>query len=171
VANGATVLAGGRARPDLGPMFFEPTVLVDTPPAAQCYAEETFGPLVSVYRFHDLDDAITSANDTDYGLNASLWTRDISKGYDVAGRLRAGTVNLNEAFAAAWGSVDAPMGGMGASGLGRRHGVEGLLKYTEAQTVARQRISNLAPPPGISDAVFAKALTFGLAALKRLGWT
>jgi succinate-semialdehyde dehydrogenase/glutarate-semialdehyde dehydrogenase len=170
VAHGATVLAGGRARPDLGPMFFEPTVLVDTPPAAQCYAAETFGPLVSLYRFTDVEDAIARANDTEYGLNASLWTRNINRGYEIAARLRAGTVNLNEAFAAAWGSVDAPMGGMGASGLGRRHGSEGLLKYTEAQTVARQRISNLAPPLGLSDAVFAQALTFGLAALKRLGW-
>ncbi|MGN6608107.1 MAG: succinic semialdehyde dehydrogenase [Jatrophihabitans sp.] len=170
VAHGATVLAGGRARPDLGPMFFEPTVLVDTPPSAQCYAEETFGPLVSIYRFTDVEDAITRANDTEYGLNASIWTKDTRRGYELAARLHAGTVNLNEAFAAAWGSVDAPMGGMGASGLGRRHGSEGLLKYTEAQTVARQRITNIAAPPGISDAAFAKVLTVGLSALKKLGW-
>ena len=64
----------------------------------------------------------------------------------MAARLRAGTVNVNEAFAAAWGSIDAPMGGMGDSGMGRRHGVHGLTKYTESQTIARQRLVNLAPP-------------------------
>ena len=170
VAHGATILAGGRVRPDLGPMFYEPTVLTDVPSAAMCFGDETFGPLVSIYRFRELDDAVARANDTDYGLNASVWTRNIELGYQVAARLKAGTVNLNEAFAAAWGSVDAPMGGMGESGLGRRHGAEGLLKYTEAQTIARQRMLNLAPPRPFNDAHLAKALTVGLAALKRLGW-
>jgi succinate-semialdehyde dehydrogenase/glutarate-semialdehyde dehydrogenase len=170
VANGATVLAGGRRRPDLGPMFYEPTVLTGVTPAAQCFADETFGPLVSIYRFSDLDDAIERANASAYGLNASVWTKSAKRGLEVASRLHAGTVNVNEAFAAAWGSVDAPMGGMGESGLGRRHGLEGLLKYTEAQTVARQRIRNISAPKGVSDERFAKVLTFGLAALKRLGW-
>ena len=64
----------------------------------------------------------------------------------MASRLRSGTVNVNEAYAAAWGSIDAPMGGMGDSGLGRRHGAVGITKFTESQTIARQRLMNLAPP-------------------------
>jgi succinate-semialdehyde dehydrogenase/glutarate-semialdehyde dehydrogenase len=170
VANGATVLTGGKARPDLGPLFFEPTVLTDVPPAAQCFGDETFGPLVSIYRFHDVDDAIARANDTPYGLNASVWSRSAKRGRAVAARLHAGTVNVNEAYAAAWGSVDAPMGGVGESGLGRRHGAEGLLKYTEAQTVARQRLMNIAPPARMSHETFAKVMTRALALLRRTGW-
>ena len=170
VANGATVLAGGKARPDLGPLFFEPTVLTDVPAAAKCFGEETFGPLVSIYRFSDVDDAIARANDTVYGLNASVWSRSARRGAAVAARLHAGTVNINEAYAAAWGSVDAPMGGVGESGLGRRHGAEGLLKYTEAQTLARQRLLNIAPPGKVSHETFAKVMTTSLSLLRRIGW-
>jgi succinate-semialdehyde dehydrogenase/glutarate-semialdehyde dehydrogenase len=80
-------------------------------------------------------------------------------------------VNVNEAYAAAWGSVDAPMGGMGDSGLGRRHGSHGLLKYAEPQTIAHQRLLNLAPPlPGMGDEGLAEALTAALRLLKRVGW-
>jgi succinate-semialdehyde dehydrogenase/glutarate-semialdehyde dehydrogenase len=170
VRNGATVLAGGKARPDLGPLFFEPTVLTGVTDAAQCFGDETFGPLVSIYRFADVDDAIARANDTSYGLNASVWSKSARRSRDVAARLHAGTVNVNEGYAAAWGSVDAPMGGVGESGLGRRHGTEGLLKYTEAQTVARQRLLNLAPPGRMSHEGFARLMTRSLAILRRIGW-
>ena len=170
VASGATVLAGGKPRPDLGALFYEPTVLSGVTPAAKCFGEETFGPLVSIYRFSDVNDAIARANDTAYGLNASVWSKSAKLGNDVAARLHAGTVNINEGYAAAWGSVDAPMGGVGESGLGRRHGSEGLLKYTEAQTLARQRLMNLAPPGNLSHEKFAKVMTGALALLRRIGW-
>ncbi len=169
-ANGATVLAGGTARPDLGPLFYEPTVLTDVPATAKCFGDETFGPLVSIYRFAELDDAVARANDSAYGLNASVWSKSARRGHDVAARLHAGTVNINEAYGAAWGSVDAPMGGMGESGLGRRHGSEGLLKYTEAQTLARQRFINIAPPGRMSQAGFARTMTTALKLLRRIGW-
>ena len=85
--------------------------------------------------------------------------------------MRAGTVNVNEAYAAAWGSVDAPMGGMGDSGMGRRHGEGGLTKYTEVQTIAHQRLMNLAAVPGlIDDRAFARIMTVSLRALKQLRW-
>lgn len=84
----------------------------------------------------DVDEAIALANATAYGLNGSVWSRNGARGRAVAARVHAGTVDVNEAFAAAWGSVDAPMGGTGDSGLGRRHGTDGILKYTEPQTVA-----------------------------------
>lgn len=169
VAKGATVLAGGKARPDLGPLFHEPTILTDVTPEMTLFAQETFGPVVSIYPYRDVEEAIALANDTTYGLNASVWSRDGAKGRAVAARLHAGTVNVNEAFAAAWGSVDAPMGGMGDSGLGRRHGADGLLKYTEAQTVAQQRLQGFSPPRGVSHERWSRIMTLALRTLKLLG--
>jgi aldehyde dehydrogenase (NAD+)/succinate-semialdehyde dehydrogenase/glutarate-semialdehyde dehydrogenase len=139
VAKGARVVAGGRARPDLGPYFFEPTVLVDVTPQMAVYAEETFGPVVAVYPVVDDEDAVARANDTDYGLSASIWSRDLDVARALAARIRAGSVNVNDGYVAAIGSVAAPMGGMGDSGVGRRHGPDGLLRYTESQTVATQK--------------------------------
>lgn len=168
-AKGATVLAGGKARPDLGPLFHEPTILTDVTPEMTLYDHETFGPVVSVHSFRDEEEAISLANAGSYGLNASVWSRDGARGRAVAARVRAGTVNVNEAFAAAWGSVDAPMGGMGDSGLGRRHGAEGILKYTEAQTVAHQRLQGFTPPARISPETWATLLTRSLKLLKAAG--
>lgn len=170
VARGATVLTGGRARPDIGPFFYEPTVLSGVGEGMECHREETFGPVVSVYRTSGDGEAVAAANDTRYGLNASVWSRSPCRGRDVAAWLRAGTVNVNEAYAAAWGSIDAPMGGMGDSGVGRRHGAAGLLKYTESQTIARQRLMNLAPPlRQLGDEGFARAMTMALRLMKRAG--
>ncbi|MBG0813566.1 succinic semialdehyde dehydrogenase [Planomonospora sp. ID82291] len=151
VAKGARVLAGGRPRPEAGPLFYEPTVLADVDETMDLCREETFGPVVSLYRFSDEAEAVAKANDTVYGLNASVWTRDLARGRALAGRIKAGTVNVNEGYGAAFASYDAPMGGMKSSGLGRRHGSEGLLKYTEAQTIATQAgWLGLEPLPGMA---------------------
>ncbi|MFD5431058.1 succinic semialdehyde dehydrogenase [Kitasatospora sp. NPDC127067] len=168
VKAGATVVAGGRARPDLGPFFFEPTILDGVTPDMAVCAEETFGPVVSVYRFDTDEEAVAAANSTPYGLNSSVWTRDLRRGRTVAARLRTGTVNVNEAYAAAYGSIASPMGGMGDSGLGRRHGAEGILRFTEAQTIATQRLMPIAPSFGLDDKQFAAVMTGGLRALKAL---
>ncbi|MFF8385804.1 succinic semialdehyde dehydrogenase [Streptomyces kanasensis] len=168
VAQGAEVLAGGVARPDVGPLFYEPTILDGVrEPMAVC-GEETFGPVVSVYRFTDEDEVVERVNATPYGLNASVWTKDGRRGLAVAARLRAGTVNINEGYAAAYGSVQAPMGGMKDSGLGRRHGSEGILKYTEAQTVAHQRLMPLAPSFGMDDEKYAAFMSRSLRLMKAL---
>jgi len=163
LAQGATLLAGGKPRPDLGPYFYEPTLLAGVTPAMEVYAEEVFGPVLCIYRFHDPEQAIQAANASAYGLNASLWTRDVRGGLQLARRIQTGTVNINDGFSAAWGSVDAPMGGMKASGIGRRHGAEGILKYTEPQTVAVQWGIPFGPfgplNPGRYAAVMTRILT------------
>ncbi|MFQ6171821.1 succinic semialdehyde dehydrogenase [Oryzobacter sp. R7] len=169
VAKGARVLAGGRARPDLGPFVVEPTVLEGVTAAMACRDEETFGPLVALHRVASDDDAVRLANDTEYGLNASVWTRDVRRGREIAARIESGTVNVNEGYAATWGSMGAPMGGMKASGLGRRHGREGILKYTESQTISSQHVLSIAPVARQSDEAFARTLTLALRAMKAVG--
>ena len=167
VAKGATVVTGGRARPDIGPLFYEPTVLTGVRPGMACFAEETFGPVVSVYRFTDEAEAIDRANDGDYGLNASIYTRDAARGRRLARSIRAGTVNVNEAYAATFASIDAPMGGMRDSGLGRRQGAEGIRRYTEIQSVATQRLLRISPMFGMSEEWHAKVMTATLRLLKK----
>ncbi len=169
VAKGARVLAGGRARPDVGPFVVEPTVLEGVTSAMACRDEETFGPVVAVYRVPSDDAAVALANDTEYGLNASVWTRDVARGRALAARIEAGTVNVNEGYAAAWGSIGSPMGGMKASGVGRRHGREGLLKYTESQNVSVQGLVNIGDLPGVAGEAYARTLTRALKVLKGVG--
>ena len=168
VAKGATVMAGGKPRPDIGPYFYEPTILSGVRDDMAVFADETFGPVVSLYRVDSEEEAIDKANDSPYGLNFSVWTSDPKHGGQVAARLQSGTVNINEAYAAAWTSVDAPMGGMKASGLGRRHGEHGILKYTEPQTIAVERLLPVGAPPWLSPGRYARIMTTGLRALRRM---
>ncbi|GAA4222282.1 aldehyde dehydrogenase (NAD+)/succinate-semialdehyde dehydrogenase/glutarate-semialdehyde dehydrogenase [Streptosporangium album] len=169
VAKGAEVLTGGKARPDVGPLFYEPTILAGVDESMGLCRDETFGPVVSVYRFADEDEAVEKANDSDYGLNASIWTRDLSRGRALATRIKAGTVNINEGYGSAYASYDAPMGGMKSSGLGRRHGAEGLLKYTETQTVSSQASwLGFEPILGMTYDKYADTLSGLLKTMKKL---
>jgi succinate-semialdehyde dehydrogenase/glutarate-semialdehyde dehydrogenase len=169
VAKGARVRAGGRARPDLGPWFHEPTVLDGVTVDMAVFAEETFGPVVSVFRVPDDAHALALANDTTMGMGASVWTTDRRRGRSLAAALRVGSVTINDGPAASLGSVAAPMGGMKESGGGRRHGAEGILRFTDAQIVARQRAIDMALPTGVAGDRVAVACTAGLRLLRALG--
>ncbi|MDX6307766.1 MAG: succinate-semialdehyde dehydrogenase / glutarate-semialdehyde dehydrogenase [Nocardioidaceae bacterium] len=167
-AKGAQVLAGGHPRPDVGPLFYAPTVLAEVRPGMSCFGDETFGPVVSVYRFTDEAEAVARANEGPYGLNACVFTRDTRRGRALAQRIRCGTVTVNEGYSAGFGSLDSPMGGMGSSGLGRRQGPDGILRFTQAQTVATQRLLPFRPLPGQSEQGFAATLTATLRLMKWL---
>lgn len=168
VQEGARVVRGGIARPDIGPYFYEPTILVDVAVGMEIYLEEVFGPVVSVFGYDTVGEAIELANHGDFGLNASVYGRNIKQAKSVAARIRAGTVNINEGFAAAYGSIGAAAGGVGQSGVGRRHGPEGLLKYTEAQTVAMQHFALQEPPAWLPRNLTSAVATHAYGLLNRL---
>ena len=161
IGHGATVLAGGVHRTDLGPWFYEPTILADVPDQARLAREETFGPVVTLYRVASDDEAVAAMNDSEFGLNASIWTADTRRGAALARRVHAGSVNVNEGYVATWGSVGAPQGGVGASGIGVRHGREGLWETTRLQTVAVQH--------GVHGLLGGRGPRIGLARLYGLG--
>lgn len=169
VAKGARVVTGGCGRPDLGELIFEPTILAGVRPGMACRDEETFGPVLSVFTVDDDDAAIELINDTEYGLHAAIFSADVPAAMRLARRLRVGTVSINEAYSASWGATAAELGGMKASGLGRRHGAEGIVRFTQAQAITVHRGLGLGRPRGISDRAHARAWTAGLRLLRRLG--
>jgi acyl-CoA reductase-like NAD-dependent aldehyde dehydrogenase len=133
VAKGAHVVAGGHEVPGPG-RFFEPTVLVDVDHSMKCMTEETFGPTLPIMKVKDEEEAIRLANDSPYGLGASVFTSDTARGAAVAGRLEAGAANVNDAMVN-YTVLELPMGGAKASGLGSRHGAGGIRKYCAQQAL------------------------------------
>ena len=166
VAAGASVLTGGRERPDVGPHCYEPTVLADVEPDAPIANEETFGPVVSVWSVPDEQAAIERANDSSYGLNASVFTGDLDRGRAVALEIDCGTVCVNDPYTVGWAAVDAPMGGVGDSGFGYRHGPEGIERFRRSRTIATSRIGPLDAPPGVDQDMYTRLLR-GLTAIQR----
>jgi len=152
---GATVQVGGERRPDVGPQFYEPTVLTDVPGESLPACEETFGPVVRVESVPSAEAAVAAANDSAYGLNGSIWTKNRERGAELARDIECGTVNLNDAYATAYAAPGAPMGGMNDSGIGHRHGPEGLKRYVEAKTIGTSRIGPIGPPPFVPDRLYA----------------
>lgn len=134
ISEGAQVLTGGKRLEDLGPYFYAPTVLTAVPKTAEIMTKEVFGPVIALVGYDSLDEAVELANDTEFGLNASV-VGDRSKALEVASRLMAGSVNINEGYRASMASMAAPMGGMKQSGTGRRSGPQGLLRFTEQRTI------------------------------------
>jgi acyl-CoA reductase-like NAD-dependent aldehyde dehydrogenase len=140
LAKGARALVGGK-RADVPGAFFEPTVLVDVDQSMSCMREETFGPTLPVMRVQDVDEAIRLANDSSYGLSASVWTRDRARGEQIARRLEVGAVNVNDMFANAF-AIPIPQGGWKESGVGARlGGAHGIRKYCRAQAITATRLA------------------------------
>ena len=144
VAKGARVLTGGRAAPGPG-MFYEPTVLVDVDHTMSCMTEETFGPTLPIMKVADADEALRLANDSPYGLQASVWTKDLRRGEQLARRVEAGAVCVNDAQVN-YTALELPMGGWKSSGLGTRHGAGGIRKYTKQQTILVTRFAGKRDP-------------------------
>jgi len=146
VALGAKVLCGGKPRPDLGPNFFEPTVIVDVDSASRLFREETFGPILAIHRrVDDAEEAVNRANRSPFALSASVWTRDTAKGKAIAAKLRAGAVMINDAISY-FAIAEAPHGGCGLSGWGRTHGKAGLLEMVQAKYIDVDRMPGREKP-------------------------
>ena len=137
-AAGARVLVGGK--PTGVGTFFQPTVLADVTPSMSCMAEETFGPTLPVVKVKDEEEAIRLANDSVYGLSATVWTGDTARGERVARRLESGAVNINDAMTNVF-CFSLPMGGWKESGIGYRGGgAAGLIKFCRQQAITAPRI-------------------------------
>ena len=143
VARGARLLTGGRRLPELGANFYAPTLLADVRHDMRIMQEETFGPALPIAPFDTDEDAVRLANDSVFGLAASVWTRDRKRGEAIAARIKAGTVMVNDAISA-FGIAEAPHGGFEQSGIGRAHGELGLaemvlVKYIDVDLLPRMK--------------------------------
>jgi acyl-CoA reductase-like NAD-dependent aldehyde dehydrogenase len=139
IAKGATAVTGGHRGSGKG-YYFEPTVLVDVTPDMDCMREETFGPTMPIMKVRDAEEAIRLANDSPYGLAASVFSKDVGRGEAVARRIEAGAVCVNDAMLN-YSAIELPMGGWKASGLGHRHGAGGIRKYCAQQSLLVSRFN------------------------------
>jgi acyl-CoA reductase-like NAD-dependent aldehyde dehydrogenase len=134
VARGARLLAGGTRLSELGANFYAPTLLADVTQSMRIMQEETFGPVLPVAPFNDDEEAIHLANDTEFGLAASVWTRNRARGEAIAARIKAGTVMVNDMISC-FGIAEAPHGGFKQSGIGRAHGEMGLQEMVQTKYI------------------------------------
>ena len=139
LAKGARAPVGGRRGAGRGD-FYEPTLLVGVDHSMDCMTEETFGPTLPVMKVRDAEEAVRLANDSPYGLQASVWTKDTAEGERLARMIEAGVVSVNDAQVN-YLALELPMGGWKASGLGSRHGVDGIRKYTKKQALLVTRLA------------------------------
>jgi acyl-CoA reductase-like NAD-dependent aldehyde dehydrogenase len=138
VARGARVRAGGRRNPNFAGCFYEPTVLTDVDHTMAVMREETFGPVLPIQVVESEDEAVGLSNETPYGLNASVFTRDVGRGTELAARIRAGSVVINDCLIT-YGIAESPFGGVKDSGIGRVNGELGLRSFCHAQTLVSDR--------------------------------
>jgi len=138
IAQGAKALTGGRRNPNLPGYYYEPTVLVNVDHTMTIATEETFGPVIPVIKVKDAEEALRLANDSRYGLGASIFSRNKDKGWRLAQELQTGSVCINDSLIN-FLVTEAPMGGWKESGLGRRHGAEGIRKFCQQKTIVMDR--------------------------------
>ena len=168
IDKGATALTGGDRVPDVAGPFFAPTVLIDVNHDMDIMREETFGPVLPIMTFKTDDEAVRLANDSIYGLTASVWTNNIARGRRVAERIDAGTIMVNEVVYT-HGIAQTPWGGVKQSGFGRTHGRAGLLELVSARQIHVNRLSfipdlwwfNYSPQAGRLFRGFARRLASG----------
>ncbi|HEV2062862.1 MAG TPA: aldehyde dehydrogenase family protein [Solirubrobacteraceae bacterium] len=139
VEKGARIVVGGQRRPGDG-QFFEPTIMVDVDHSMKAMTEETFGPTLPIMKVPDAEEAIRLANDSPYGLAASVFGKDVKRAEQVARRIEAGAVVVNDAMLN-YSVMELPMGGWKASGLGSRHGAGGIRKYCAEQAIMVTRFA------------------------------
>jgi acyl-CoA reductase-like NAD-dependent aldehyde dehydrogenase len=139
VKKGAKILCGGRKNPNFKGLYYEPTVLVDVDHGMDVMTEETFGPVIPIMRVKDADEAVRLANDSRYGLDGGIFTKDMERGRLIAERIQAGSVCINDCLVN-YAIPDAPMGGIKESGIGRRHGAEGIRKFCRQKTIVADRL-------------------------------
>jgi acyl-CoA reductase-like NAD-dependent aldehyde dehydrogenase len=138
VARGAKPLTGGRRNPHLAGYYYEPTVLVDVDHSMSIMTEESFGPVIPLVKVKDADEAVRFANDSRYGLSASVFTRDAVTAKRMVEEMQSGSVCVNDSLVP-FIVADAPMGGRKESGFGYRHGAEGIRKFCHQKTVVTDR--------------------------------
>jgi acyl-CoA reductase-like NAD-dependent aldehyde dehydrogenase len=163
VAKGARILTGGHRRPGAG-RFYEPTVVVDVDHTMELMREETFGPVLPIMKIADAEEGVRLANDSPYGLQASVWTRDLARGQELGRRLEAGAVCVNDAQLN-YSALNLPMGGWKASGIGTRHGAGGIRKYCRVQSML---ITRFAPKREVFMFPYRASRTRALLGLYRL---
>jgi acyl-CoA reductase-like NAD-dependent aldehyde dehydrogenase len=177
-SRGATILTGGNRRPDLGPNFIEPAVVTGADHSMELMREETFGPVIAICPVESAEEGVRRANDSAFGLSASVWTGNARRGRELASRVRAGSVMVND-VASYYGICEAPHGGSGASGWGRTHSRLGLLEMVQVKYIDVDRLPRLAKSwwfgytqelaaaaNGLVEALFARDWKRRLAALQ-----
>ncbi len=171
VDNGAEVLVGGERDETGGGMFFEPTVLVDVEPGMDIMTEETFGPVLPIQKVPSAAEAVRLANDSRFGLNASIWSQNGERARRLARQLESGNVCINDVIAS-YSAVEAPYGGVEESGIGRRNGRWELYEYTEPKTIMEDLIGlNREPFWYPYSENVDSAIDKAFDALFRNGWT
>ena len=136
--HGAKILTGGQRNPNLAGRFYEPTVLAEVDHSMKIMTEETFGPVLPIMRVKDEREALRLANDSIYGLNASVWTKDKAKGERLATQVQAGITCVNDVIVG-FAVTDVPMGGLKESGIGKRHGAIGIRRFCHEQVIITDR--------------------------------
>lgn len=167
LAKGAKLIYGGKRRPDLGALFYEPAFLVDVDHSMTVMREETFGPVIPIMKVASESEAIALANDSDYGLSSALFTRDLQRGEQLATHLLHGDTIINNVQMAAGSHALAWGGRKGSSGIGRRGGVEGLMRFVNPQALVIDSARFLPPRIAIADAMSVRLYANVLRPLRR----